>query len=204
MANSPDLEARVAALEARLEEVAADAVAARHLAAGADRDVSEVRAELRAPTSALNALRETQVEQGQAMNQGFAEMRGKLDQTAGGLELIGGLLNTLIARDTDQQRRTPCPASDPCRDLLRLVEANRARDPRGRSAGREDEQTNDARLHEGQEAARHWEIPRREWAAVPTAGRGAAGRLPPRDAGLPGRRPSDGPQYCQVCAERAL
>ncbi len=92
----------MAALEARLEEVAADAVAARHLAAGADRDVSEVRAELRAHTSALNALRETQVEQGQAMNQGFAEMRGKLDQTAGGLELIGGLLNTLIARDTDQ------------------------------------------------------------------------------------------------------
>ncbi len=106
MANSPDLEARVAALEARLEEVAADAVAARHLAAGADRDVSEVRAELRAHTGALNALRETQVEQGQVIgdlqvkvNQGFAEMRGKLDQTAAGQELIVGLLNTLIDRD---------------------------------------------------------------------------------------------------------
>ncbi len=106
VANSPDLEARVAALEARLEEVAADAVAARHLAAGADRDVSEVRAELRAHTSALNALRENQVEQGQAIgdlqvkvNQGFAEMRGKLDQTAAGQELIVGLLNTLIDRD---------------------------------------------------------------------------------------------------------
>ena len=32
------------------------------LAAGADRDVSEVRAELRAHTGALNALRETQRE----------------------------------------------------------------------------------------------------------------------------------------------
>jgi uncharacterized protein involved in exopolysaccharide biosynthesis len=32
------------------------------LAAGADRDVSEVRAELRAHTQALNALRETQVD----------------------------------------------------------------------------------------------------------------------------------------------
>ncbi len=109
MANSPDLEARVAALEARLEEVAADAVAARHLAAGADRDVSEVRAELRAHTGALNALRENQVEQGQAIgdlqvkvNQGFAEMRGKLDQTAAGQELIVGLLNTLIDRGDDQ------------------------------------------------------------------------------------------------------
>jgi hypothetical protein len=38
----------------------ADAVAARVLAAGADRDISEVRTELRAPTAALNALREIQ------------------------------------------------------------------------------------------------------------------------------------------------
>lgn len=62
MAEPSALEARVAALEARLEEVAVDASAARELAAGADRDVSEVRAELRAHTRALNALRETQVE----------------------------------------------------------------------------------------------------------------------------------------------
>jgi len=40
-----------------------DAAAARVLAAGADRDVSEVRAELRAHIQALNALRETQLEQ---------------------------------------------------------------------------------------------------------------------------------------------
>ena len=106
MANSPDLEARVAALEARLDEVAADVVAARHLAAGADRDVSEVRGELRAHTRALSALRETQVEQGHAianlqvqMNQGFADMRSRLDQTAGGLDQIVGLLNTLITPD---------------------------------------------------------------------------------------------------------
>jgi hypothetical protein len=106
--DSPDLETRVAALEARLEEVAADAVAARHLAAGADRDVSEVRAELRAHTRALNALRETQVEQGHAignleteMSRGFAEMRGRLDQTAAGQEVIVGLLNTLIERGDD-------------------------------------------------------------------------------------------------------
>lgn len=99
MPDSSDLEARVAALEARLDEVAADASAARELAAGADRDVSEVRAELRAHTRALNALRETQVEQGQRMDQGFAqvdrnfgEMRARFDQTAAGMEVIVRLL----------------------------------------------------------------------------------------------------------------
>ena len=76
-----------------------DASAARELAAGADRDVSEVRAELRAHTRALNALRETQVEQGQAMDRGFAEMRARLDQTTGGLDQILGVLNTPITRD---------------------------------------------------------------------------------------------------------
>ena len=48
-----------------------DAAAARVLAGGADRDVSEVRAELRAHTQSLNALRETQLEQGQRMSDGF-------------------------------------------------------------------------------------------------------------------------------------
>ena len=64
-----DLERRVRRLEEQgpelRGEVAAartDAAAARVLAAGADRDVSEVRAELRAHTSARNALRESQRE----------------------------------------------------------------------------------------------------------------------------------------------
>ncbi|MGH2707184.1 MAG: hypothetical protein ACRDJK_02695 [Actinomycetota bacterium] len=64
-----DLEVRVTALESEMAEIrnrialsGSDAAAARVLAAGADHDVSEVRAELRAHTSALNALRETQLE----------------------------------------------------------------------------------------------------------------------------------------------
>jgi hypothetical protein len=64
-----DLELRVTSLEReviRLREqvtlTSSDAAAARVLAAGADRDVSEVRAELRAHTQGLNALRETQLE----------------------------------------------------------------------------------------------------------------------------------------------
>ena len=86
-------------VEQQVSAAQTDASAARDLAAGADRDVSEVRAELRAHTRALNALRETQVEQGQAMDRGFAEMRARLDQATGGLDQILGLLNTLIARD---------------------------------------------------------------------------------------------------------
>jgi chromosome segregation ATPase len=108
--DSSDLEARVAAMEARLGEVEQQVSAARELAAGADRDVSEVRAELRAHTRALNTLRETQVEQGQAMDRGFAEMRARLDQTTGGLDQIPGLLNTLIAATTSRNSAAPAPA----------------------------------------------------------------------------------------------
>ena len=64
-----EIENRVGVLERQLlrlrEDVAlatSEAAAARVLAAGADHDVSEVRAELRAHTQALNALRETQLE----------------------------------------------------------------------------------------------------------------------------------------------
>jgi len=71
-----DIENRVSILErevAQLREQTAltssDATAARVLAAGADRDVSEVRSELRAHTRALNALRETQLEQGRMLTE---------------------------------------------------------------------------------------------------------------------------------------
>ena len=49
-------------LERRMSAVERDVADARVLAAGADRDVSEVRAELRAHIALLNALRETQIE----------------------------------------------------------------------------------------------------------------------------------------------
>jgi chromosome segregation ATPase len=53
----------------------ANAEAARVLAAGADRDVAEVRAELRAHTQALNALRETQLEQGREIREQGRQIR---------------------------------------------------------------------------------------------------------------------------------
>ncbi len=85
------LVARLGAVEQQVSTAHPDASAARELAAGAERDVPEVRA-VSAHTRALNALRETQVEQGQALDRGFAEMRTRLDQTTGGLDQI--LLNT--------------------------------------------------------------------------------------------------------------
>lgn len=76
MATPDDLESRLTAVErdvALLRErqalASTDAAAARALAAGADRDVSEVRAELRAHTSALDALRETQVDFGNRLDE---------------------------------------------------------------------------------------------------------------------------------------
>lgn len=76
-----DLSERVARLErqvADLRERSADAGAARVLAAGADRDVAEVRAELRAHTGTLNALREDQVDLREEMRQGFASVNASL------------------------------------------------------------------------------------------------------------------------------
>jgi uncharacterized protein YceH (UPF0502 family) len=115
-----DLEARVAALEARVGEVAAlearvgelaervqhseqDAAAARVLAGGADRDVDQIRGEIRdfrqATTASFNAMRQDLTDGFARMDNGFAEVRGRMDATAAGLDQITGLLNTLL----DQQ-----------------------------------------------------------------------------------------------------
>jgi hypothetical protein len=120
MAQSSDLEARVAALETQVRELAErvrhseqDAAAARVLAGGADRDVEQVRGEIRdfrqATASGFNAMREdltdlrTCVTDGFAqVDRGFAEMRGRLDATAAGLDQITVLLNTLIAQQDDR------------------------------------------------------------------------------------------------------
>ena len=128
MTEPSDLEARVAALEARVEVVAADVTAARHLAAARDRDLADLGLKVDAKRSVINAVGEqtavrfirveekidgarTDLEQkidslrsemrgGFAeVDRGFAEMRGKLDQAAVGQQQIAQLLTTLI----DQQ-----------------------------------------------------------------------------------------------------
>ncbi len=104
MATPEDIESRLRAVEreaARLREQqglsAADAAAARTLAAGADRDVSEVRAELRAHTRALNALRETQLEQGDRLT----GVEGRLTGVEGRLDRLEARLEGLEARMAD-------------------------------------------------------------------------------------------------------
>ncbi|MBV9141273.1 MAG: permease [Pseudonocardiales bacterium] len=112
----------------RVQHSEQDAAAARVLAGGADRDVEQIRGEIRdfrqATTSSFNAMREDltdlredltdlrkRVEDGFAqvdrafaqVDRGFAEMRGRLDGTAAGLEQIAGLLNTLISQQDGHQ-----------------------------------------------------------------------------------------------------
>ena len=84
-----DLESRVERLERAVVDVRHDSAAARVLAGAADRDVSEFRHELNAHTRTLNALRETQVEQGQQIadldrkvSDGFSTMNVGIAQIA--------------------------------------------------------------------------------------------------------------------------
>ncbi len=111
--SAEDFETRLATLEGEVtrlrEQVAltsSDAAAARVLAAGADHDVAEVRAELRAHTQVLNALRDTQLEHVREMREGFAkqgqeiskqgqEMREGFAKQATGMAQITALLTKI-------------------------------------------------------------------------------------------------------------
>ncbi|MGH3935080.1 MAG: hypothetical protein ACRDS1_08915 [Pseudonocardiaceae bacterium] len=84
------VERDVAELREQLALTRSDAAAARTLAAGADHDVSEVRAELRAHTQALNALREVQLEQGREMRKGFSTLTTGMAQITALLTNSGG------------------------------------------------------------------------------------------------------------------
>ncbi|MDG4664259.1 hypothetical protein [Mycobacterium sp. 236(2023)] len=92
---SDDLEPRVQALEEQVQDLTArvratehDAAAARVLAGGADRDVGEIRGELRnfgkATTAGFNAMRQDLVDLRDHVDRGFTEMRGKLDAAVAG------------------------------------------------------------------------------------------------------------------------
>lgn len=94
------LESTVDGIKRRLRATEQDAAAARVLAGAADRDVTEVRAEIRdfrnATTASFNALREDFHDLGNHIDRGFAEMRGKLDATATGQQHIADLIQGLI------------------------------------------------------------------------------------------------------------
>jgi uncharacterized protein YceH (UPF0502 family) len=119
MAEQPALEARVAALEVRMEEVAADAAAARHLAAARDRDIADLGIKVDANRAATNALgvqtaarfdrlehnvadlREQMDTQFARVDNGFTQIRGRLDEFAAAQQHVIGLLNTLIDQPGD-------------------------------------------------------------------------------------------------------
>ena len=92
-------------LNRRLRAAEQDAAAARVLAGAADRDVSEIRAQIRdfrnATTASFNAVREDFGDLRTNVDRGFAEMRSKLDATAGGQQAIADLIQRLI---TDRDR----------------------------------------------------------------------------------------------------
>jgi chromosome segregation ATPase len=128
---SDDLEARVTALESQVRDLsvavrrsAQDAAAARVLAGGADRDVSQIRSEIRdfreQNTRVLNAMREDlntlrqDTDRGlrevreemreirQEMDRGFLGMRGLLDATAASHRQLAGMLTRIIDRENER------------------------------------------------------------------------------------------------------
>ncbi|MEZ0362635.1 hypothetical protein ACAG26_02870 [Mycobacterium sp. pUA109] len=121
-----NLEARVTVLETQVRDLAGQVratkqdAAARVLAGAADRDVNEIRDELRdfrqATTASFNALRQDlndgfrRVGEGFAridekfalVDSGFAEMRAKFDMTAAGQQRIVELIQTVIDAQGDK------------------------------------------------------------------------------------------------------
>ena len=119
------LEQQVGKLNERVRASEHDAAAARILAGAADRDIHEIRSELRglrgevhdlrgelrgeirdvrgefrafrrATTASFNALREDMNDRFNQVDNGFIEMRGKFDATAAGQQRIVELLEGLI------------------------------------------------------------------------------------------------------------
>lgn len=113
VARPDDLAARAAAPESqvtdlneRVRQTEHDATAARVPAGGADRDVAEIRGEIREfrdqNNRVLNALRADLTDLRQHTEAGFAEMRGKFDAAAAGQQQIVTLLDTLISQHGEQ------------------------------------------------------------------------------------------------------
>jgi hypothetical protein len=97
----PDPEARLARLEARVEEVAADAAAARHLAAAHDRDIADVGVKVNACRAAINALGIQTAERFDRVERRLGGVEGRL----GGLEQRVDVLETKVDEGFAQMHR---------------------------------------------------------------------------------------------------
>jgi chromosome segregation ATPase len=93
-----DLERRVTAVEAEVVEVRREAAAARALAAGADRDVADYRAEMRAHTRSLEALRQTQIEHHAEHKAEFARVYARFDQVGARFDRVDARFEQVDAR----------------------------------------------------------------------------------------------------------
>jgi chromosome segregation ATPase len=83
MAEPPDIEARVSALEVRVEAAAADAKAARHLAAAHDRDLADLGVKVDANRKAINALGVQTAERFDRLEGRFDRLEGRFDRFEG-------------------------------------------------------------------------------------------------------------------------
>jgi len=91
MSEPDEIHKRVTKLERQMVDARKDTAAARVLAGGADRDVSDMQTQLRAHTRTLNALRETQLEHGERLS-GVDGRLGGVEGRLGGVEgRLGGV-----------------------------------------------------------------------------------------------------------------
>jgi tetrahydromethanopterin S-methyltransferase subunit G len=98
MTQPSDLEGRVARLELRLEEVAADAAAARHLAAARDRDLADLGVKVDANRSVISALGEQTRARFDQIDARFDEVDGRFDQVDGRFDQIDARFDRLEQR----------------------------------------------------------------------------------------------------------
>ena len=98
MTQPPDPEARLARLQARVEEVASDAAAARHLAAAHDRDIADVGVKVNACRAAINALGIQTAERFDRVERRLGGVDGRLGGVEGRLGGVEGRLDGLEQR----------------------------------------------------------------------------------------------------------
>lgn len=96
MAGGGDVEARLSRLEHEMDGLRRHAAETRALAALGDRDVADLRSDMRGHREVLNALRGTQLEQDRTLT----EHTDTLNSVTSSLERVTGMLTMLIDRDS--------------------------------------------------------------------------------------------------------
>jgi hypothetical protein len=100
------LEGRISELTGRVHRVEQDTATAHALASGVARAVAELRTEVRdsrkAITPCADATRRALAALRTQTHDGFIQMHGEIDTVLAGNDQVIALLNTLIARHSDQ------------------------------------------------------------------------------------------------------